>query len=397
MKISLCSFLVILIWISSCTSQSNKNFKKFTLQGEITGQDSGIIIIKYAPDTTLICDTAKIKNGKFGFTGKIFEPTRADLFGGNNLNTVVVYLEPQKMKISLTRDKFKECKMIGSKTQNDFDLLNKMQGSFYERLSLVREQMWNIDDSIKNSKNDSAQKLLMKKAEEIDKQRSLTRKKIDSIQIKFILENPKSFLTPIYLLVLENNEVISLDSAKSIFNGMDNSLKKSRYGKYIIEDIRKKENVRTGVQAADFTALDLNQQTVKLSQFKGKNVILLDFWASWCVPCRESIPHLKTIYKRYNPKGFEVISISQDENKKAWMDAIKHDSTGIWIHILAAEKRPGKPSQMFNDDVSKNYFVQSIPTQILIDKNGKIIYRHVGYSKKSEELLDKQISQIFDN
>ena len=134
MKISLCPFLFILILINSCTSQSDKNFKKFTLQGEITGQDSGIIIIKYAPDTTLICDTAKIKNGKFVFTGKIFEPTRADLFGENNLNTVVIYLEPQKMEISLTRDKFKECKMIGSKTQNDFDLLNKMERSFSERL-----------------------------------------------------------------------------------------------------------------------------------------------------------------------------------------------------------------------------------------------------------------------
>ena len=69
----------------------------------------------------------------------------------------------------------------------------------------------------------------------------------------------------------------------------------------------------------------------------------------------------------------------------------------MWYHILATEKRTDKPSQMFNDNISKNYFVLSIPTQILIDKNGKIIYRHVGYSKKSEELLDKQLSKIFDN
>ena len=389
--------MVILILVSSCTSQSDKNFKKFTLQGEIKGQDSGIIVIKYAPDTILFSDTAKIKNGKFIFTGKIFEPTRADLYGGNNLNTVVIYLEPQKMKISLTRDKFKECKMIGSKTQNDFDLLNKMQESFYERLSLVREQLWDIDDSVKNSKNDSAKILLKKKAEEIDKQFSQTRNKINSIEIKFVLKNPKSFLSPIYLFKLESNEVISLDSAKSIFNGLDRSLKKSKYGKYIIEDIKKKEINRIGTQAPDFTALDLNQKPVTLSQFKGKSVVLLDFWASWCVPCRESIPHLKTIYKRYNPNGFEVISVSEDENKKAWIDAIKHDSTAMWYHILATEKRTDKPSQMFNDNISKNYFVLSIPTQILIDKNGKIIYRHVGYSKKSEELLDKQISQIFDN
>ena len=143
--------------------------------------------------------------------------------------------------------------------------------------------------ALKIQKNGSAKILLEKKSEEIDKLWSQTIKKIDSIQIKFVLENPKSFLTVVYLHMLKAKEVISLDSAKSIFNGLDNSLKKSSYGKYIIEDIRKKENIRIGAQAPDFKATDLNQQTVTLSQFKGKSVVLLDFWASWCVPCRESI------------------------------------------------------------------------------------------------------------
>ena len=94
---------------------------------------------------------------------------------------------------------------------------------------------------------------------------------------------------------------------------MDNSLKESRYGKNIIEDIRKKENIRLGTQAPDFKATDLNQQTVTLSQFKGRSVVLMDFWASWCVPCRQSIPHLKTLYRKYHSKGFEVIAVWTDD------------------------------------------------------------------------------------
>ena len=397
MKTSLYSFLVILILISSCTSHSDKNFKKFTLQGEFIGQDTGIIVLRYWPYETSIYDTVKIANRKFVFTGKIFEPTRAYLSEGNGSNSVPIYLEPRKMKIVLSKDKFTECKMTGSKTQNELGLLNNMEKPINERLSMLRVQYNKINDSIKNSKNGSVKLLLEKRAEEIDKQWSQTREDLNSIWLKFVLENKKSFVTPFYLRMLEGNEVISLDSTKSIFNGLDNSLKKSNYGKDIIEDIRKKENIRIGNQAPDFKALDLNQQTVTLSQFKGKSVVLLDFWASWCVPCRESIPHLKTVYKKYHSKGFEVIAVSQDENKKAWTDAVKQDSTDIWYHIPIAEKWPCRPSQITEDDIYKNYFVQAIPAQILIDKNGKIIYRHVGYSKESEELLDKQLSQIFDN
>ena len=241
-----------------------------------------------------------------------------------------------------------------------------------------------------------AKLLFEKKAEEIDSLWSQTREELYSIELKFVLKNQKSFVAPFYLHMLEGNEVLSLDSTKSIFNELDNSLKKSEYGKYIIEDIRKKENIRIGNQSIDFKETDLNQQVVTLSQFKGKSVVLLDFWASWCVPCRESIPYLKMIYKKYHSKGFEIIAVSEDENKKAWTDAVKQDSTGQWYHIPFAEKWPCKPSQITNDDIYKNYFVQAIPAQILIDKNGKIIYRHVGYSKESEESLDKQISRLFD-
>ena len=396
MKTSLPSFLVILILINSCTSQSDKNFKKFTLQGEINGQDSGIVVLSYPINGTLICDTAKIKNGKFIFTGRVFEPTRVSLRGRNSLELAWVYLEPRNMKITIFKGKPLGFKMTGSKTQTELDLLNKMEKTLTERLSMLREQLFNIDDSIKNLKPGPAKQLLKKKAEETDSLWSQTYEKLYPIELKFVLQHPKSFVTPFYLHMLEGNKVISLDSAKSIFNGLDSSLKKSEYGKYIIEDIREKENTRIGAQAPDFKAIDLNQQTVTLSQFKGKSIVLLDFWASWCVPCRQSIPHLKTIYKKYHSKGFDVIAVSEDSNRKAWIEAVKKDSTGMWYHIPIAEKWPCKPSQMTNDDIYKNYFVQSVPEQILIDKNGKIIYRHVGYSKESEELLDKQLSQIFD-
>jgi peroxiredoxin len=190
------------------------------------------------------------------------------------------------------------------------------------------------------------------------------------------------------------NEVLSLDSLKSIFSGLETEIQQSISGKNISEIIRKKENIRIGSTAPDFKATDLNLQPVTLSQFKG-SVVLLDFWASWCVPCRESVPHLKTLYEKYHSKGLEIIAVSQDYERKPWTDAVKQDSTDMWYHILIAEKWPCRPSQLTNDDIYQNYFVQAIPATLIIDKNGKILYRHVGYSKESEETMDKQLSELF--
>jgi peroxiredoxin len=395
MRTSFTFFLSLFILISSCILHSVKNSNEFILQGEINGQDSGIIILSYFQNETRINDTTKIENGKFIFTGKISEPTQAILGDKNDFNRVFIFLEPRKMKISLSKDKYEECKMTGSKTQNESDLLNKMEKPFYERISILRHQKNKINDSLKNSNNDSDMILLEKKTKEIDNRWSQTKKSIDSIQIKFLLENPKSFLAIINLKRLESNEIISLDSAKSIFNGLDSSLKVSSYGKNIIEDIRKKENIRLGAQAPDFKATDLNQHIVTLSQFKGKSVVLLDFWASWCVPCRESLPHLSTSYNKYHPKGFEIIAVSIDESRKSWIEAVKQNKMGMWYNVLIAEKWPN--GQITNDDIFQNYFNTAIPEQILIDKDGKIFYRHVGYSKESELSIDKLLQQIFDN
>jgi len=397
MKTSLPNFFAILILISSCTSHSVKNSKDFTLQGEINRQDSGIIFLSYYPDTTSIHDSSKIENGKFIFMGKISQPTQALLSDKNDFNRVFIFLEPRNMKISLSKDKYEECKMTGSKTQNESDLVNKMEKPFHERILALRDQKNKINDSINNTKDGSAKVLLENKVEEIDRLWSQTGKKIDSIQIKFVLENSESFLTVVYLRWLGSSEKISLDSTKSIFNGLANSLKESSYGINIIEDIRKKENVLVGAQAPDFKATDLNQQTVTLSQFKGKSEVLLDFWASWCVPCRESNPHLKTIYKKYHSKGLEIIAVSVDENKKAWIEAVNQGSTGMWYQIPIAQKWPCGPSQLTKDDIEQNYSYRGVPNQILIDKNGKIIGRFTSASKENQESLDRLLSQIYDN
>jgi alkyl hydroperoxide reductase subunit AhpC len=395
MKNTIIQLSILVLILLSCESHPDKKSQQFTLNGDIASQDTGIIILQYFSDTILVTDTAQLRKGRFWFTGKVPEPTYASLYGRNYSELARIYIEAHKMNISIIRDKPMGSKMTGSKTQAEFDVLNKLEEPIYARLSELKSLVSSVNDSIKNAPDGPHKLLLEKKAEEISDKWYKTQDELSPIRLKFVLENPKSFVTLDYLSMLESREVISLDSLKSIFNGLDSTLRKSHRARYIIDDIRKKENIMIGNQAPDFKSTALNNQIVTLSQFRGKSIVILDFWASWCVPCRKSIPHLKTVYKKYHSKGLDVIAVSVDENRKAWIDAVKQESTELWYNIPIAENWPKGP--WTNNDIFQNYNYTAIPEQFIIDRNGKIIYRVTGYSRENEESLDSLLSVAFKN
>jgi len=395
-KLSLTGLLFFSLIIASFP-QSNSNLKPFTLTGKIIGENSDRIVLRYcSEDSKLVQDTVSIKNGAFVFKGNITEPTKAYLIGKNDLNSVQIYLEPGTMKITLTKDKFEECKMTGSKSQLELGLLNELEKPINTKSYLLKAQRVKIEDSIKNTSVDSIKHQLEKREEEIDNRWMQNREYLNSIWLQFVLDHPKSYVTANYLNMLESNEVITLDSLKSIFNKLDSSIRNSKYGKLIQDDIRKKENSIAGVNAPDFKAIDiLTNQPVTYSEFKGKDVVLIDFWASYCRPCREGIPHLKSLYQKYHSKGFEIIAVSLDWTKKYWISAIKQDSLEMWHHVWMAERYTDGQAYYTKDDIYENYCVHPIPVQILIDKAGKIVERWGGNKIDNEKELDEQLAKLF--
>ena len=181
------------------------------------------------------------------------------------------------------------------------------------------------------------------------------------------------------------------DSVKFYYNRFSSNIQTSWSGIIIVKELKRKENSTIGHKAQNFETLDINNNTINLSSFEGRSCVLLDFWASWCVPCREANPHLKLLYKKYNPKGFEIIAISEDADKKAWAKAIIQDSTTRWHHVLGA-KNLSSPNE---DDIMNKYENRPIPMQFLIDKNGIIIGKWIGQSKENEDDLDKKLKEVF--
>ncbi|MGB8491786.1 MAG: TlpA disulfide reductase family protein, partial [Bacteroidales bacterium] len=379
-----------------CTFQAEKKFKKFTIKGEIVAKDSSLLVLRYVPEATVFWDTTVIQHNKFTFSGQILEPTKAEVTLPDESQILNVYLEPGVMEITIDKSNLVDFEMTGSRSQKELTRLIKMEEPVHKLIVSLKERNSVIADSIKNSKSEVQKQMFESIAEEIGIQLSKTRLILDSIQLKFILDNPKSYVSVEYLQMIEANEVISLDSLKSIFYRMNSTLQNSKWGRYIKEDIRRKENTKIGAQAPDFKAIDLRQQTITISQFRGKNVVLLNFWASWCIPCRQEIPNLKTFYKKYHSRGLEIVAVSTDWIKDKWITAVEHYSTELWINISVAQNYAAGPSKLTNDDIYKNYFVQRIPFQILIDTCGKIIGKWGGGLPDTGESLHAVLESLFE-
>ncbi|MBB2148304.1 TlpA disulfide reductase family protein [Pedobacter gandavensis] len=160
-------------------------------------------------------------------------------------------------------------------------------------------------------------------------------------------------------------EEVSDKEILRLYNLIPDSLTTNSYGKELKFIM---DNLYVGKTAPDFTQVDTAGNKVSLSQFRGKYV-LIDFWASWCTPCRAENPHLVEAMKKYGNKKIEIISVSFDDKREPWLAAIKKDGIGMWKHVSDLKGR--------ENELSKIYRISPIPRNFLIDPDGKIIAKNL--------------------
>ena len=181
---------------------------------------------------------------------------------------------------------------------------------------------------------------------------------------QFITTRNKSYVSPFVILVLMNfNDDPVL--AESRLTKLDGAVQASYLGKILSQQIATKKIGAVGTQALEFTQADTSGVPVSLSSFRGKYV-LVDFWASWCRPCRDENPNVVYNYQKFRQKNFTVLGVSLDRpgQKDKWIEAIKVDSL-TWTHV--------SDLQFWNNEVARLYHIEGIPQNILVDPNGKII------------------------
>ncbi|HEY0678288.1 MAG TPA: TlpA disulfide reductase family protein [Chitinophagaceae bacterium] len=375
-------FIVMIAMAATGHAQSND---QFILQGKVAGQHDGYVYLSYTGKNGRVLDSAALKNGSFRFTGNISEPTLASFWGKttnrgtDDPNFTSIFIEPATMELTATANAFKLAKLTGSKTQSEYE-------PFQLRLEKIRQRWKVVMDTLSaaNKRSNFEYQAL----------RSWALKpyfaEMREMDLEFINKHPESFATAYRLRFLVND--LTEDSLGLLYNRFPQKVKESYWGKAIADELRRKKVGVTGSTASVFSATDINGAKVSLADYKGKYV-LLDFWASWCLPCRKLNPHLKELYAKYKDKGFEIIGVSDDDrNPAAWKKAVADDGLP-WKHVLRGMKIVnGVPDR--SADINEGYNISSLPTHILIDPTGKIIGRY-GEDPGASASLDKMLESVF--
>lgn len=326
---------------------------KFTITGQTDSLANGTVkIMLFDPEkglTDFITDT--IVNNKFSIQGAVDQPVLAFLFlDGRSPVTDFMLQTGVRYKIAIKGDKA----VVESASKEDIlnQQLKALQNS--DELQQLYVDLW----AARSEKNEA-------KAEELNARIEGLRKDMQEKQIELIRNNP-TLTAPAFRLFVKKSdprEGMEFADVKREFEAMGDAAKNSAAGVKLADYIHKMEQVAAGMPAPDFTATTPDGKEFRFSDVKA-NVKVLDFWASWCGPCRAASPEMVELYKNYKGKGLEIISFSLDNNADKWKEAIKEDGLN-WIH---ASDLKG-----WGSEVAGLYMVNAIPTVYVIDENNVIL------------------------
>jgi len=360
--------VVVLFVFAACQNKSGN----YQISGEIAGVDSGKVYL-LKPEVgkaPIVEDTAAVVNGKFEMEGIAGKYATFHLLRLNNKQYFAeFFLEGGKTNIKAYKDSaINATKISGSSETDVFNI-------FIKELTSLQQKM-------NNYKKEYQAAAAKQNQQEMDRIQADFQASSDNMIVftkNFIRENNNSVVAP---FILFNQLAPSLEYAqlKELTDTISSELDGSEYMIKLKEYLSQKSKTAIGAIASDFTMKDTEGNDFTLSSLRGKYV-LIDFWASWCSPCRKENPNVVSAYNEFKDKGFDIVGVSLDKDKKAWLKAIKDDHL-TWHHV--------SDLKFWNNVVARTYGVQSIPYNILLDKEGKIIamnLRGENLSKKLKEVM----------
>lgn len=340
--------------------------QNFVIKGTLRGApDNTEVMLHFDNPNTEAIAVSKTRGGKFELKGSITEPALYVLTTKGNKQNTGLFLEGKKIVFNAHIDSLPFAVITGSGLQDRFRDFRKQFDPYFFQVDYLSKMISNPENA---SKQDSLYTIARALIADLDQKANA-----------YVEENRTSAVTPLLLYILYNffqqPEVLDMR-----FSKLDEIARKSYYGRMVESIVLENKIGAVGTKALDFQQADTSGTMISLSQFKGKYV-LVDFWASWCGPCRLENPNLVSAYQKFQAKNFTILGVSLDRAKDSWLQAIQQDGL-VWTHV--------SDLNFWNNQVAKMYRITSIPQNILVGPDGTIVARNLrgeALSAKLSELL----------
>ena len=348
--------------------------KTFTIDGFGKGLKDGdkiFLLYRAFGAEKSVFDSTVVVNSAFKFRGNVTSITKCGIYRNTNpmyANTILdqfsIYLEPGNILMK-SADTLNNSVVSGTPLNKDYmELLSACRPVWEEMTKLL-----SMDDLNVELRKDTLF------VANLNRQRKSLNDKIQSIQFDFIKKHPHSFVSLPMLNELSADAKL-LNTVETVFPLLSVGLREMPMADHISRRIEFAKKITVGMMAKDFVQANAEGRPIQLLSYKGKYV-LIDFWASWCLPCRDENPNLVAAYQKYHGKGFEILGVSLDDktSKTAWLKAIADDGL-VWKQVTDFKG--------WKNEVAILYGITSIPSNVLIDASGKIIAKNL----KGEYLND---------
>ncbi|QTE23268.1 TlpA disulfide reductase family protein [Polaribacter cellanae] len=355
------TIILLTALFSSCQDKS-KN-KGYLINGFAENvSDSTKVLLYLYPKTNQIADSTFVINEEFQFKGNLSRPRLAHLRIIESKDDKTFWLENKQINFIGKKGNFSKGKIKGSETQKESEILLKRKDSIFK-------EMEKLEAKVTEKNRDSLFKIY---------------EKMQNIEIeinnKFIQDYPNSYESLTRLNW--SKERMGSEKTAIVFSYLNSDLKSTEEANAIEEFISKNKNLKIGNKFVDIEQSNIYGEITKLSQIH-KKYTLIEFWASWCGPCRSFNPELVQQYNLYKDKGFEIFGVSLDTNKEKWRKAIENDGLN-WENVSDLKGNSNQAAMI--------YGVRDIPDNFLIDKSGVIIARFIRGQK-----LEEKLKELFNN
>lgn len=342
--------------------------KSYKIEGQGDAvKDGDTLFLTIDPNTATPIDTAVVKDGKFEFSADIDSTVFGQIYSPKDPKiTFPLFVEPGTIKVTMSSTPA-QCKVSGTETNERWQELNDTT----VRIGMKADRI--VAAIHGNPLSDSEQQALMQQVNKINEEF----KACTTTYAERNIDNELGF----FMLTYYPEEVISADKKLELIGKMPQKMQQRPQIKSLKAKLIQLNQFAVGKQIKDITMTDIDGKNVSLmAEVKRNKLTIIDFWASWCGPCRQEMPNVVKLYNDYGSKGLGIVGISLDENKNSWMSAVK--SLGMkWTQLSDLKGWQNAAARMFS--------IESIPHTIVVDQNGKILERGLRGEQLTEFVAEK--------